>query len=255
MGTWGYGILQDDFAQDICDQYARAAAEGHSPDAIIAGLRTAHEAELAQVDVEAVFWLAIAHAQRDAAALQPDVVRRVTAMVDQGIGLGPWADAGIGELGRRKSALTRFLKSLAAARRPRVAPRRPATTPALPAFDVGDCLSVQLPDGTFCGVVVTRNKLDSTAPSLVVSVADARGPAPLDEKAFSPLKWLVLVPQQHPNLVVKYEVFAAGLASNRKRYRVVCRVRLDTVPEPLTFRLATWATLWKKLPDTLVVTA
>lgn len=256
MGTWGTGILQDDLAQDIYDRYVDGAGRGGAPDAIIAGLRASCAGELAAADVDAVFWLAVAHAQRDSASLQPEVLRRVTAIVEQGVGLAPWVEAGGGEVGRRKSVLTRFLKSLTHRGVTRSSTgKAPAAGPALPAFDLGDCLSVQLPDGGYAGVVVTRNFNDSTASSFVVSVADVAGPTPPDERAFSPVRWHFVVPDRYPNMVVKYQVYADGLTRSRNRYRRVCRVALDQVPEPLVFRQATWATLWKKLPDALVLTA
>lgn len=253
MGTWGTGILQDDFAQDVYDQYVDGVARGGTPDAIIDALRTAHAGELAAADVEAVFWLAVAHAQRDSASLQPDVVRRVTTIVEQGIGLEPWAEAGGGEVGRRKSVLTRFLKTLSRTSSPPAAASTPAAaTPAT--FAVGDCLSVQLPDGRVAGVVVTRLNDHPSAPSHIVSVADVADPTAADARAFSPLRWHIPAPDQHPDKVVKFQVFSEGLARSRKRYRVVCRIDPGRVPEPLVMKLANWGTLWKKLPDALVLT-
>lgn len=148
MGIWGTGILQDDFAQDLYDQYVNAAARGDAPEVIIEGLRVAHAGELSADDADAVFWLAVAQAQRDARALQPEVLRRVTEIVERGIGLEPWAEAGGGELGRRKSVLTRFLKSLTCPAAPSAAARGANAPATLPDFGRGDCLSVELPDGS-----------------------------------------------------------------------------------------------------------
>jgi hypothetical protein len=252
MGTWGTGILQDDFAQDVYDRYVDRAARGVAPQAIIDALRVTHAGELASSDADAVFWLAVAHAQRDSASLQPDVVGRVTAIVEQGIGLEPWAELGGGEVGRRKSVLTRFLRTLT---RPAPAgpgvPAASSTVDVTPAFDLGDCLSVRLPDGGYAGVVVTRRNDHPSAPSLIVSVADVAGPTAPEADAFSPLRWQRLAPGPHPDKVVKFQVFSEGLARSRKRYQVVCRIDPGRVPEPLVLKLANWGTLWRKLPDAL----
>lgn len=254
MGTWGSGILDDDFSLDVYDACLDGFARGDGAAAIVDRLRAAHAGELAAPDVDAVFWLAIAHAQRDAATVQPETLRRVTAIVEQGLGLEPWTEAGGSNLRRRKAALTRFLASLTRPA-PRIAPatRTKAVQP-LPDFDLGDCLAVELPDGRFAGVVVTRNKHDSTAPSLIVSVADVTGPTPPEASAFVPLRWHIPVPDRCPNHVVKYEVYPDGLARHRRRYRRVCRLTLGVVPEPLVLRPATWGTLWKRLPDAFVRT-
>lgn len=256
MGIWGTGILQDDFALDVYDRYVDATGRGAVPHLIIEELRQTHASALMSADVDAVFWLALAHAQRDAASLDPDVYRRVTEIVEQGVGLEPWAEAGGGVLGRRRSVLTRFLRSLVPSMAQGAAAPQPAPPAALvPDFELGDCLSVQLPDGRYAGVVVTRKNDHPTAPSLIVSVTNVAGPTAPDAQDFSPVQWQLATHAESPGKVVEYQVFAEGLARSRRHYQVVCRTEIDRAPEPSVVRLANWGTLWKKLPDALMPAA
>lgn len=253
MGTWGTGILDNDLARDVYDAYCAAAAEGREPTAIIEVIRRTHRSELTDPAQEAVLWFAIAHAQRDLGAVQPDVHDRVARLVGAQADLEPWLDAGAAAAGRRKAVLTRFLASLS-----RPAPAKRASTrtakaaPEAVEFEVGDCLSIELADGRFAAAIVTRDKRDSTAPSHILTFVDGGGEAP-PAAVFDPPRWLVLAPREFPGLAVKFEVYAEGLARHRARYHVVGRITLDKVPEPLVLKPATWATLWKVAADALVL--
>lgn len=254
MGTWGTGILDDDLARDVHDAYCAAVERGGVPATIIDALRRIHAAELTEPGPDAVFWLAVAQAQRDLGAVQRDVHDRVEHIVRARVGLEAWEEAGAAEAGRRKAVLTRFLASLS---RP-AAPKRPARRAAKPTaetvdFEVGDCLSIELEDGRYAAAIVTRDKRASTAPSHILTFVDAVGELP-PPPVFDPPRWLMPAPTQFPGLAVKFEVYAEGLARHRARYQVRARVTLDTVPEPLVLRPATWANLWKVAADALTIT-
>ena len=208
MGTWGTGILEDDLARDIYDQYLDAVDDGLTVEAIVGRLEAAHLAD-PQPGEDATFWLAVAQAQRDLGTLRPEVVQRVTDIVRSGRGLDAWAEAGAADLGRRKAALTRFLTSLSQPR-PRTRPKRPSPAATPPPFEVGDLVAVALADGRHVGVVVTRALPHPKVPSLIVSVADVIQANVPDATAFAPLRWFILAPDQFPNLVVKFQVYADG---------------------------------------------
>jgi hypothetical protein len=246
MGTWGTGILDDDLARDVYDAYVAAAEQGKTPTAIVRALRRTHASELTDPAQDAVFWLALAHAQRDVGALDRGVHNRVEHIVRTQVGLEPWLEIGAVEAGRRKAVLTRFLASLSRPG-PSKQPSKRCAKAANEAidFEVGDCLSIALEDGRFAAAIVTRDKRASTAPSHILTLVDASGPAPPLATVFDPPRWLVLAPVEFPGLAVKLEVYAEGLARHRARYRVITRIALDTVPEPLVLRVATWATLWR----------
>jgi hypothetical protein len=254
MGTWGTGILDDDLARDVYDAYVVGAEQGKTPTAILRALRRTHSSELTDPAQDAVFWLALAHAQRDLGGVHRDVHERVDHIVRTQVGLEPWLEIGAVEAGRRKAVLTRFLASLSrpgSSKRPTKRSAKAANE--LVDFEVGDCLSIALEDGRFAGAIVTRDKRASTAPSHILTLVDANGPAPPSETLFDPPRWLVLAPAEFPGLAVKFEVYAEGLARHRARYRVITRIALGTVPEPLVLRVATWATLWRVAASALVL--
>ena len=254
MGTWGTGILDDDLARDVYDAYLAGVKQGVPPPTIVENLRATHGGELTDAAQDAVLWLAVAHAQRDLGDVQPDVRGRVEHIVQAKIGLEPWLEAGAAEAGRRRAALTRFLASLSGT----APPKRPARRSAKAAeeivdLEVGDCLAIELADGHVAAAIVTRDKRASTAPSHILTFVDA-GREVLDTTVFDPPRWLMLAPKEFPGLAVKFEVYAEGLARHQARYRVVTRIALDTVPEPLVLKSATWATLWKVAADALTIT-
>lgn len=257
MGTWGTGILDDDLARDVYDAYVSGAEQGAPPTTIVTNLRATHGGELTDSAADSVFWLAVASAQRDLGHVQRDVHERVEHIVRAQVGLEPWVEAGAAEAGRRKAVLTRFLASLSrpvgkgTARRTakRTAPRATETVD----FEVGDCLSIALDDGRFAAAIVTRDKRASTAPSHILTFVDLGAEVPT-MVVFDPPRWLVLAPKEFPGLAVKFEVYAEGLARHRSRYQVLAQIALDTVPEPLVLKSATWATLWKVAADALTLT-
>lgn len=253
MGTWGTGILDDDLARDVYDAYLAAAHQGTAPPAIVEAVRQMHASELADPDQDAVFWLAAAHAQRDLGDLRPDVRSRVEHIVGAGVGLEPWRAAGPAELRRRKAVLTRFLASLSRPSPKRTAKRSAKAPEESVDLEVGDCLAIELADGHVAAAIVTRDKRASTAPSHILTFVEA-GREVLDTTVFDPPRWLVLAPKEYPGLAVKFEVHAEGFARHCRRYRVVTRVALDAVPEPLVLKNATWATLWKVAGDALTLT-
>ena len=244
MGTWGAGILDDDFARDVYDLYLEAIRGGQEPAAAVAAVRARFAQEMADTDEDAVGWLALARAQREAGTVDPEVAARVRAIVESGQGLARWREAGPDALRQRKAALSRFARELAKPARPA---RRSAEAQAPVPLEVGDCLAIDCADGRVEAAVVTRHKVSPSTTShilTVVTVPNGEEPSPAH---FMPPRWRAVHPDR-PDLAVKIEVYDTGWSRNRKRYRVICRVDPGDVPQPLGLRLATWANLWKTFP-------
>jgi hypothetical protein len=79
MGTWGSGILDDDFAQDVRRDYLERLAAGEKPAAASKAL-VASYGEL-DSDEAPVFWLALAATQWEYGALDATVKRRALAVI------------------------------------------------------------------------------------------------------------------------------------------------------------------------------
>jgi hypothetical protein len=248
MGTWGAGVLDDDFARDVYDAYLDAVRGGAVAADAVATVRARFAKEIADPDEDAVAWLALARAQREAGAVDADLIARVQAIVEGGAGLERWRDAGSDALRHRKSVLSRFVRELATPARPsQRAKAGRAAAPEPAPFEVGDCLAIDCADGRVEAAVVTRrNGTPSTTSHILTVVNVPAGETPAASH-FTPPRWRP-VHADHPDLAVKIQVFDTGWPRQRKRYRLICRIEPGEVPEPLGLKPATWANLWKIFP-------
>ena len=81
MGTWGFGILDDDVARDVYDQYVDAHAAGQQADAIVRTLNASFAHVIADPDEGPLFWLAVAQAQWECSGVTPEVRKHVEEIV------------------------------------------------------------------------------------------------------------------------------------------------------------------------------
>ncbi len=123
MGTWGTGILHDDFALDIYQDYIERWNAGiATPEAVRIALEQEYADSLDDVDDEPVFWLALARVQWECGVLQTDILAKVKEIIESGRSLQRWEDAiDTTAHGRRRGVLKRFLNTL---RTPCSKPRR-----------------------------------------------------------------------------------------------------------------------------------
>jgi hypothetical protein len=246
MGTWGFGVLDDDFARDVYDEYVEACAGGKSGKAIVQALRKKFGTTVSDPDEGPVFWLAVAQAQWACASVTPDVHRRVEKIVGKGLGLARWEEAGRAELARRRKALARFVEKIQTPRRGK--PRLPAKTAPVP-FAVGDCLAIDVGSGEFAAAVITRH-LPGRSASHILSIVDFLKTEPPAPQVFAPPSWVTITTA--PELtILKYQAYADGYRRHQAKYRVVDRLELGEVPPPLTMRLCNWGNMWKDLGERL----
>ncbi|WP_157537762.1 hypothetical protein [Nocardioides sp. Root190] len=123
MGAWGAAIFSDDTAADIRSEY-RELLEDQVPDAeatarVIDGYRHLSP------DQEHVLWLALAAAQHRLGRLEDEVRDRALRIIDQGVGLQLWEEAGERELAKRKAALSKLRDQLVGPQPARKTVRRP----------------------------------------------------------------------------------------------------------------------------------
>lgn len=123
MGAWGPGIFSDDTASDIRQEY-RELLEDQVPDdeamrRVIDGYRDLGE------DEHHVLWLALAATQSGLGRLDDEVRTRALAVIDSGVGLQRWEQAGPKELAKREAALGKLRAQLTGPQPPRKTLRRP----------------------------------------------------------------------------------------------------------------------------------
>ncbi|MBS2011371.1 MAG: immunity 26/phosphotriesterase HocA family protein [Deltaproteobacteria bacterium] len=111
MGTWGSGILQDDFADEVASFYVERLYAGS--DALKASQETIQEFGELDRDEHSVFWLALAAIQMDYGRLADGVRSEALELIASGEDLEKWAgDA------RRARSLAAFARKLKGPQRP-----------------------------------------------------------------------------------------------------------------------------------------
>src|SRR3954468_18862098 len=104
MGTWGPAIFSDDVTADLRDDYRTLLADGVPDDEAARQVIDEYSGQLGE-DEQYLVWLGLAAAQSQVGRLQSDVRDRAIQIIDQGIGLSLWEEAGAKALSGRRSAL------------------------------------------------------------------------------------------------------------------------------------------------------
>lgn len=190
MGAWGFGIRQDDFVCDVIGFFEDLLKDGKSLADATAAAKSRFGAATVGADDEPDFWIALAEVQWTYGGLEPSVLERVKKDFDSGRSLRRWEE-GPGALARRRSALERFIRRIAATNpRPK---RPPKTTVRPPQFRPGDCLSIRLKEGRYAAAIVLG--ADYSVPecgmNLVALLAYCSAEKPTMD-VFRKRKWLVL---------------------------------------------------------------
>ncbi len=123
MSAWGPGIFSDDTAADIRGDY-RELLEDQVPDdaaerQVIEGYSGLDD------DEKHVLWLALAATQSGLGRLSESVKARALQILDDGVGLQLWEEAGAKELHKRKAALAKLRDQLLGPQPARKTVRRP----------------------------------------------------------------------------------------------------------------------------------
>ena len=123
MGAWGPAIFSDDTACDIRDDY-RELVEDQVPDEDATQRTIDAYAHLAD-DEKHVLWLALAATQSQLGRLDDQVKAKAIDVIDTGVGLELWEDAGAPQLAKRKAALAKLRDKLSGPQPVRKTVRRP----------------------------------------------------------------------------------------------------------------------------------
>lgn len=145
MGAWGAAIFSDDTACDIRSDYRELLEDGI--DDAEATRRVIAEYQHLSEDQAHVLWLALAAAQSALGRLDDAVRSQALRVIDDGIGLELWEEAGPRELSKRKAALAKLRNTLTGPQKSPSKVRKPWShvTDLRP----GDVLAYTLPDATY----------------------------------------------------------------------------------------------------------
>lgn len=191
MGTWGNGILSDDFARDVYDEYLERYNAGDEHSTIFDALKKHFQVGFHDSDDGPLFWLAVAKAQWDCGALDPQVYARVQTIVTHGEGLDRWREQGSAGLTKRQRALTTFLEKLGTPN-PRPRRRHPIVRKEAP-YQSGTCLALRLRDGAYgAAIVLAVDKSHKTEDFSLVGILHYKSPSPSTQEVFETRRWLTL---------------------------------------------------------------
>ena len=189
MGAWGYGIRQDDFVLDVIGAFEDLLKAGQSVAGAAAAVKAKFASSIDDTDDGPLLWLALADMQWTYGRLDPHVLDRVRQDLDSGRSLDPWRENQRGLL-RRRAALEKFIRKIAAPNPRPKKPPRPVVRP--PNFQPGDCLSIRLSNGQYGAALVLA--ADHSIPEYgknLVGLLDYLSPEKPTIEAFRRRNWLV----------------------------------------------------------------
>lgn len=153
MGSWGYGIRQDDFVLDVIGVFEDLLKAGNSISEATEAVRSRFATEMLDDDDGPLFWIALADVQWTYGGLDPQIRNRVHDDLDSGRSLVAWTEDQRA-LSRRRGALEKFITKIGQTNpRPK---KPPSVVVRAPKFRPGDCLSIRLSDGRYAAALVLR---------------------------------------------------------------------------------------------------
>lgn len=153
MGTWGYGIRQNDTVGDVQSEFEEYLKT--NPDVAAATEHVKKEyAELLDDEDEApLFWQALAEMQWTYGTLDPQVLKQVRSDLKSEIQFDLWRAESEADYRKRKSAVEKFITKI---EQPRPKPKKmPKVVLRKPLFAAGDCLAIRLSNGQYGAALVT----------------------------------------------------------------------------------------------------
>lgn len=152
MSSWGTGLLEDDLALDVYDDYMTLFDSKKDHSTIRRQLENKYSESIENNEEKYFYWLAFAKAQWECGALENDILQKVTDFIDSEESLEQWGDKFERNYISRKQKLSRFKRTIS---KPKSQPRAPKKFRFISAyFKAGDCLTFKLPDGRYGAALV-----------------------------------------------------------------------------------------------------
>ena len=158
MGNWGTGISSNDTFEDIKDEFFELYNDGLEPTEITQKLVNSNQEIINDREYANNFWFALALCQWECKSLEPELLERITQIVESGTDIELWKELGAekSELTKRQKVLDKFLEKLNSEKKnPK---RRKKKVFRDSVFKKGDCLSVRLSNGSFGAAFVLESE-------------------------------------------------------------------------------------------------
>jgi hypothetical protein len=172
MGTWGTGIFDDDLALDLKDDYRELVADGLSGPEATRLVTARWEPDLADPDVEPVFWLSLAATQWQVGRLEDSVKAKALEIIDSGADLVRWQDDPW-TLKRRRQVLVKLRQQLELPPSPPKKIRK--TYKSTCEWEVGEIIAYRLGSGRLTLLRILGLNQDKGGVSPIVDFLDCVG--------------------------------------------------------------------------------
>jgi hypothetical protein len=158
MGNWGTGISSNDTFEDIKDEFFELYNEGLESTEITQKLINSNQEIVDDKEDGNNFWFALALCQWECKALEPELLERITKIIESGTDIELWKEIGAekSELTKRRKALEKFLEKLYSEKKSPKKRKKKVFRDAI--FKKGDCLSVELSNGSFGAAFVLESE-------------------------------------------------------------------------------------------------
>ncbi|MGH1363677.1 MAG: hypothetical protein ACRBF0_08980 [Calditrichia bacterium] len=158
MGSWGPAISSNDIYKDIYDDFMDLYDEGLESAEISKKVIKKNSELINSHEDKNNFWFALAMAQWQCKALEPDLYQRVKQIVKTGEDIRLWKDLGAESkaLQKREKALNSFLEKLSTEKEKARKRKKKVLRDSI--FQRGDCLTFKLENENYGGAFVLTSE-------------------------------------------------------------------------------------------------
>lgn len=152
MGSWGFGVMQDDDAADAYDSVKKLYNRSIPKDVALVQVMEEYRSELQDSDIGLPILLGIAKACWTFGWLDESMILRVESEIQKSSGLARWSEGKPKDVAKRQAALQTFLSQLKTTPAKIPKPKKPIQRK--PPYREGACLSFRMKDGRYAALLV-----------------------------------------------------------------------------------------------------
>ena len=230
MGTWGTGISSNDTFDDITHEFFELYNEGLEPEIITSRLISENKDLIGEKEECNNFWFALASAQWECKALQPELLKQIIAIVQSGNDIALWQALGAdkSELTKRRKVLDKFLVKLNTEKKS--ARRRKKKIFRDSIFQKGNCLTFKLENDRYGGAMVLESEQQTEYGMNLIAITTIAKPTGPTIKDFESADVLIQKEQTMPGKYVDREMVSWYYAEFYKQanttFEVICQLEV-----------------------------
>ena len=257
MGTWGTGISSNDTFEDIKDEFFELYNDGQEPTEITKELVNSNPEIIGDKEDANNFWFALALCQWECKSLEPELLERITEIIESGTDIELWKELGAekSELTKRKKVLDKFLEKLNSEKKSPKKRKKKKFRDSI--FQKGDCLTFKLANQNYGGAFVLEAEKQTEFGMNLIAITDISKETELTLKDFESAKVLIRKEEQAPGNFKDREQVTWYYAQFKKRSTTDFTV-IGQLEVTRTFNFNsdyTGASDWDMIPDALNMNA